>query len=211
VRFEDNPADLSSRGIEVDEKEKWKFYHKGPPFLTWPQGLWPAAKVDSALTDEEEVEVRKVKECASAEINAEPSVLDKLSQNCSDWQRLVRRVASLARFKQFLINKYQDLIHSNVSMDPLEKGLIHLSEFQRAKKDIAAMLQKQSFTETIGCLEDQPTNFRLKASLEELLDAQAFREKKKTIKATLNKMGGPLLSLDPILYEGQLRVGGQIG
>jgi hypothetical protein len=99
VRSKDNPADLSSRGIEVDEKEKWEFYYKGPPFLTWPQGLWPAAKVDWVLTDEEKVEVRKANECASAEMNAEPSVLDKLSQNCLDWQRLVRRVASLTRFK----------------------------------------------------------------------------------------------------------------
>jgi hypothetical protein len=96
-------------------------------------------------------------------------------------------------------------------MDLPKKGLIYLSEFQRAEKDIAAMLQKQSFTETIGCLEDQPTNFRLKASLGELPDAQALQEEKKAIKATLNKMGGPLRSLDPILYEGQLRVGGQIG
>jgi hypothetical protein len=72
-------------------------------------------------------------------------------------------------------------------------------------------LQRQSFTETISCLEDQPTNFRLKTSSRELPDAQAFREEKKSIKATLNKMGGPLRSLDPILFEGQLRVGGRIG
>jgi hypothetical protein len=73
------------------------------------------------------------------------------------------------------------------------------------------MLQQQSFAETINCLEDQPTNFRLKASFGKQPDAQDFREEKKAIKAILNKMGRPLQSLDPILYEGQLRVGGQIG
>jgi hypothetical protein len=54
------------------------------------------------------------------------------------------------------------------------------------------MLQRQSFAEMISCLEDQPTNFRLQASLGEVPDTQAFREEKKTIKAMLNKMGGPL-------------------
>jgi hypothetical protein len=39
VRSEENPADISSRGIDVDEKGKWDFYHKGPAFLMWPQDL----------------------------------------------------------------------------------------------------------------------------------------------------------------------------
>jgi hypothetical protein len=91
------------------------------------------------------------------------------------------------------------------------KGFIRLLEFQKAEKDIVTMLQKQSFPETISCLKDQPNNFCLKASLGEVPDSQAFRQEKKAIKAILNKMGGPLRSLDPILYEGQLRVGGRIG
>jgi hypothetical protein len=77
-------------------------------------------------------------------------------------------------------------------MNPLRRGLIHVSEFESAEKDIASTLRRHSFTEMMSCLEDQPTNFRLKASLRELPDAQVFREEKKAIKATLNKMGGPL-------------------
>jgi hypothetical protein len=103
--------------------------------------------------------------------------------------------------KQFLRNKCQD--HW--------QGPFNLSEQEKAESTIATMLQQQSFAEMISCLKDQPTNFRLKASLGEQPDAQAFREEKKAMKAILNKMGGPLRSLDPILYEGQLRVGGRIG
>jgi hypothetical protein len=93
-------------------------YHEGPTFLTDPQGLWPSEDFNSSLTDKEDVKVRKVKESAAVQIHREPSVLDKLSQSCSDWQCLVRRVASLTRVKQFLINKCQDRIHSNVLKDP---------------------------------------------------------------------------------------------
>jgi hypothetical protein len=118
VRSEENPEDLSSRGIETDEAEKWKFYHEGSTFLTDPQGLWPSEDFNSFLTDKEEVEVRKVKESTAVEINWEPSVLDKLNQSCSDWQRLVKRVASLNRVKQFLINKCQDRIYFIVLKDP---------------------------------------------------------------------------------------------
>jgi hypothetical protein len=82
VMSEENPADLSSREIEVDEKEKWEFYHNAPPFLTWPKNFWTLANVDSSLTDKEESEVRKIKECSAVEMNAELSVFDKLSQNC---------------------------------------------------------------------------------------------------------------------------------
>jgi hypothetical protein len=110
-----------------------------------------------------------------------------------------------------VIHKCRDAIHSNVSNNPPKQGPIQLPEHEKAERTIAVMLQSQSFSETIGCLKDQPTNFRLKASLGEVTDAQAFREKKRAIKAALNKMGGPLRSLDPILFEGQLRVGGRIG
>jgi hypothetical protein len=54
------------------------------------------------------------------------------------------------------------------------------------------MHQEKTFAETIGHLQEQPSNLRLKAGLGETPDAQAFREENRGIKATLNKMGGPL-------------------
>jgi hypothetical protein len=84
------------------------------------------------------------------------------------------------------------MIHSNDSKDPPKQGPIELPEYEKAERTIAIMLQSQSFSETIGCLKDQPTNFRLKASLGEVPDAQPFREEKRAIKVALNKMGGPL-------------------
>jgi hypothetical protein len=113
----------------------------------------------------------------------------------------IAQIANLNRVKQFLLKKRQDQW----------RGPFSLSELEKAENTIATMLQWQSFAETTDCLEDQPTNFRLKASLGEVPDAQAFQKEKKTIKAMLNRMDGPLRSLDPILYEGQLRVGGWIG
>jgi hypothetical protein len=98
------------------------------------------------------------------EVNAEPSVLDRHSRNCSDLQHLVKKIAGLNRVKQFLRNKYQD--HW--------QGPFNLSEQKEAEKTFAIVLQRQAFAETISCLEEQPTNFILKASLRELPDAQAF-------------------------------------
>jgi hypothetical protein len=173
LRSEENPADIPSRGMEA-HKEKWEFYHKGAHFLDLPQGLWSMGNVETSLTEEEEVEVRRVKEIAAVEMDREPSVLDRLCGNCSDWKRLVTRVACLTRVKQFLINKCRDMIRSNFSKDPPRQGPIQLPEHEKAERTIAIMLQSQSFSETIGCLKDQPTNFRLKASLGEVPDAQAF-------------------------------------
>jgi hypothetical protein len=139
VRSEENPADLSSKVIEAHKEEKWKFYHEGPPFLKDPQGLWPSETVDSSLTNEEEAELKNMKESAAVEVNAELSVIDRLSKNCSDWQHLVKRIAGMNRVKQFLRNKRQD--HW--------LGPFNLSDQEKAESTIATMLQQQSFAEMI--------------------------------------------------------------
>ena len=36
-----NPADLCSRGIQAQEKEKWTLYLEGPEFLRGPVEQWP--------------------------------------------------------------------------------------------------------------------------------------------------------------------------
>ena len=52
VDSERNPADLCSRGIKADEKEKWDLYLKGPPFLWLKKKEWPEMKVkEEEMTD----------------------------------------------------------------------------------------------------------------------------------------------------------------
>ena len=45
VDSERNPANLCSRGIKADDKKKWDFYLKGPPFLWLKRKDWPEMKV----------------------------------------------------------------------------------------------------------------------------------------------------------------------
>jgi hypothetical protein len=134
--------------MEAHEEEKWEFYHKGAHFLDSPQGLWHMGNVETSLTEEEEAEVRRVKEIAAVEMDGEPSVLNRLCGNCSDWKRLATRVTCLSRVKQFFINKCRDMIHSDVSKDPTKQGPTQLPKHEKAERTIAIMLQSQSFSET---------------------------------------------------------------
>ena len=52
-----NPADLCSRGIKAEEKDKWDIYHNGPHFLREPKAEWPTMKVPQ---EEEEVTIAAI-------------------------------------------------------------------------------------------------------------------------------------------------------
>ena len=50
-----NPADLITRGIKVNEPEKWAIFHKGPDFLRMEENFWPEMIVNRYPTPPEPI------------------------------------------------------------------------------------------------------------------------------------------------------------
>ena len=46
VPTDQNPADISSKGLEADDKKKWTYFHNGPSFLLLPENEWPKEPTD---------------------------------------------------------------------------------------------------------------------------------------------------------------------
>jgi hypothetical protein len=86
-----------------------------------------------------------------------------------------------------------------------------VTDLEQAELSIIKMLQEQAFPEIVGYLKAKFPNISLRESEDDTPDSKAFRDFEKNTKALLNKMGCPLRSLDPVLHEGILRVGGRIG
>ena len=59
IRSADNPADISSRGLYPEERNKIDVWFNGPTFLRSPQNEWIQSKVDVTI-DEEDSELGKL-------------------------------------------------------------------------------------------------------------------------------------------------------
>ena len=95
-----NPADLCSRGINADEKDKWDIYHNGPHFLRKPKAEWPMMKVPQ----EEEVAVVAITaEAVYEKLTAEEERdlwIWETATRVADWQNkiwLLVKLKKLAR------------------------------------------------------------------------------------------------------------------
>lgn len=64
----DNPADLSSKGVSARDKKRWEFYHNGPKWLKLPVSEWPPARPQKAGNTAPEAEVDVA--CIDAEMDA---------------------------------------------------------------------------------------------------------------------------------------------
>ena len=99
VDGEINPADLCSRGIKADEKEKWDIYHNGPMFLRKPRSEWPTMKVPVFVEEDAVAAVRIVEDKLSPEEEKELWVWETASR-VSGWQSkvwLMVRLKKIAR------------------------------------------------------------------------------------------------------------------
>ena len=102
VPSKDNPADDASKGLKTEfliQNGRWL---NGPEFLWKEENHWPQMITVPQMKDDDP-EVKK-ETCAYATVTTD-DVLGSLIEHYSTWWKLLRAIAWLIRFKNFLRNK----------------------------------------------------------------------------------------------------------
>ena len=94
-----NPADLLTRGIEANDREKWAFFFKGPEWLHGPKEGYPST-VSAAPPTEDRVE------CHAANVNVDVMLEDDdrlfgMVKRSSTFDSIVRKLILIRRFVWF--------------------------------------------------------------------------------------------------------------
>lgn len=183
VNSELNPADDVSRGLGADEMKERRRWLEGPDFLWKSEEAWPRTPIGSSDLLASDPEVKKeTRSCAVNASDADPeSSLEKLLGRHSDWFKLQKTVVWLTRFKAYCCLKYLKKV-------PIEetsnlRGQITIQELRQATDDIVRCVQQQTFASD---KQHQTAN-------EVSIDCKQ-----------------KLRSLNPIMEDGILKVGGRL-
>ena len=190
VPTNENPADLSSRGIPPKMCCSADLWFKGPPFLFFNSEHWPEQLkfLSEWLNDDQEVE--GMKQCCFQKFQKE-DVVSRLFAHYSDFTRLQRAVAWMIRFIVFLRWKGK-----SCNQIPLT-GPLTAAECCAAQETILRVTQVQSFAEVFAILPNQS----------EVSDP-AFIVTEQMIKGSTALR--EIQSLSPFVVQGFLRVGGRL-
>nr|XP_026695063.1 uncharacterized protein LOC101242224 [Ciona intestinalis] len=194
VDTKNNPADLASRGLMPNQIEKARLWFEGPPFLLKNEDEWPRQLVNFPSRPDEEIEFKPTFKVNTVVGTILPVCLKRLICHYSTWVRLLRAVAWLTRYKQYLrgnIPKTTRLMGDQQATD----RILMVDELRQSGFDVVKLVQWEMFPEIVNGLEDR-------SSCREALRYKAI----KCIKS-------PSLSLQrlqPILVNGILRVGGRL-
>jgi hypothetical protein len=192
VESRQNPADIASRGITVQELQHSRLWWEGPAFL---KKVNVFDGMDTPHTDlnpgDPEIKKASVK---ATQIKEEPANLTSRLSRFSDWTKAKRAIAGCMRFKEIL------KIKKNKAEKDKVKGKYEaysVDEMERAECLILQDLQEEAFAEEISVLR----------SLEMDKDNRHdCRERNLSLKKVSS-----LYRLDPYLDEhGLIRVGGRI-
>lgn len=96
-----NPADDCSRGLDAQQFLDNRRWLRGPQFLWDKEQRWPQNKVEEVSA--EKLELRKEKTIAMTDVEGpNQSKLSELLERYSSWTRLLKSVAWLAKFIEWL-------------------------------------------------------------------------------------------------------------
>ena len=190
-----NPADLPSRGLNVESFLKCKVWSQGPDFLWLHEDKWPKSPV--IVVHDRDLETKRMfKNCFASSIsNEDPSIIDRLTERNSSWTNLNRSVAWLLRLKRILKNKavLSTKANSTTSQDN-EKKPLSVDELKKAELEIIKHEQMKYYRN-------------------EILELQKAKPKPESNRAKKDQVtrSSSLYKLNPFLSNGLLRVGGRIG
>ena len=105
VESRKNPADLASRGAMPDDDcSTWL---RGPEFLWRSEDCWPSRSAHLPPLDDDDPELRTVKlvNWTTPQVN---HTISMLVHHYSTWMRLVKAVAWMTRFKQYIMWKFSN-------------------------------------------------------------------------------------------------------
>lgn len=135
VDSESNPADDSSRGLTAAEVVSTSRWLHGPPFLWKEKNAWPPQPEFKCSILEDVVEVKPNHKVYTVTSN-EADPIDRLIQRHSSWYGLLKSVAWILRFKQYLSHK-----------KPLS-GELTVMELRAATTALIVYVQSQTFRKT---------------------------------------------------------------
>ena len=136
IAGKDNPADLVTRGEDLEKMDMNKWLH-GPAFLCMYSSQWPCNKFDlQPLPDDPNVKdpVKKVIS-HTAEVLEHP--VDKLSNHYSNWYRLKRATAWWLRLKSRLKSRHW------------KEEQMSVQEIKAAEKVILKHVQQSAFEDEL--------------------------------------------------------------
>ena len=188
VDTKSNPADLASRGAYPNKCAECETWFKGPSFLYQPEHCWPSCPAIPSVSSNDP-EVKKVNLVGHTQVkdqSTEVPLLQELFSHYSSWHRLVKAVAWLNKYKQFLKTKY--LLKRETPIP----HQISVEEYESAAVDLIKCIQQAFFGDEMIELQSSNhlniTKRRLRAS------------------PTLHV----LQRLTPFVKNGILRVGGRL-
>jgi hypothetical protein len=174
VKSSNNPADKASRGMhEFQFKNDWLC---GPSFLRAPKESWPNMPIIDCNMDHIELKRRQV----LTNVVKVDEIWHNIWERFSDWLKLLKAVAWLVRFKNYIL-----LMKAGCCVGSLSVGNLKASELQRAELDIIKLVQAEIYSNEIEILSR--------------VTARSPALKKSSLQ-----------NLRPILVEGVLRVGGRL-
>ena len=138
-----NPADDGSRGMPIETLHPGCRWWTGPEFLWQTEEHWPHREVGDVLENDKEVITPRASQSITATAG---SSLDELLRKFSSWPKLLRTVAWIMRFLQF--------VRSKCSMPAISyHGRIRLTEMLTASRAIIKRVQRQYFQKELEALE----------------------------------------------------------
>lgn len=134
-----NPADYSSRGIDVADDKALQKWFQEPSFLRKPDAEWGTEdKKEKILQDDPEI---KKLNCVSAG----KDILEALESMISSWHKMKRVVAMMLRYKKLLLKK--------IKKGESEGKIINNSLLKDAKIEVIKMVQaKKKLLQKLGPL-----------------------------------------------------------
>ena len=184
VQTELNPADDASRGMSADDIVKPTRWLKGPDFLLKDEAMWPQ-RPSAMLSNQEEDADRKAVKVSFVSFSSTTAIqTDKMFQRFSNWYKLKKFVGWILRFKYGARDAVARRKEGTSSLPRINQKIkpLDVEELQSAEKAIIEAVQSRSFVE----------------------ERLSLKEAKKV------KRSSHIISLDPVLIEGTLRVGGRL-
>lgn len=133
-----NPADDCSRGLDPQQYIEGERWLKGPNFLRGPERDWPSQAVEEI--SDEQLEIKKEKTSLATDVKpTAESGLNVLLEKFSSWKRLVKSVAWIIKFTDWIRSKREHVTHKRITFN----------DMKRAKQMIVVLVQRQSFPDEI--------------------------------------------------------------
>jgi len=150
-----NPADDASRGIRPSDLTSTHRWIHGPDFLWQPESYWPNSNEVEFEVPPESLEVKDERKkpidsnaliaqtaCQTGSTtSSQPSNIQQMINDCSDWTVLRRRIAWLQRFVKYVADR-KTVPTGGLTVDDYENAalaiikIIQKSAYQREKIDL---------------------------------------------------------------------------